>query len=84
MSQRDQERAAERIEAAEPIKIIVTAPECDVVEVTALIMRELPTFSHRPEWLGWGWSFAIPNGRRYFLAAIKGGVSARPVKARKP
>ena len=62
------------------MKIIITADPEDIPAVAALILEKRHLFERHPSRPGWGWSFNIPNGKSFFLAEIKGGISARPSK----
>lgn len=62
------------------MKIIINAEPDDMPAVVQLIMDKKPMFDRSDDRLGWGWMFAVPGGKRFFLRRIKGGISANPAK----
>jgi len=62
------------------MRLILTCEPDEAEALLKLVMDIRPTFARHPERIGWGWHFRIPNGRTFFIRAIKGGLSASPTK----
>lgn len=64
------------------MRLIITADAEDATAVLAMMLDKTPLFEGR-ERLGWGWVFRA-NGKEFFVAQIKGGLSARPANRKAP
>ena len=66
------------------MKLIINADPEEMEYVLRMIMDARPMFDRGPPRPGWGWSFGDPGKRRFFIAEIKGGFSAKPAPVRSP
>lgn len=64
------------------MRYIINAEIDDAPAVLAMMQEQAHNFDRRSERLGWGWTWSIPNGKRFFVRQIKGGLSASPAKPR--
>lgn len=64
------------------MRIIMTCEPEEAEALAKLIVGEISTFERNGRGLGWGWHYALPNGRTFFLRQIKNGISATPCKGR--
>lgn len=60
------------------MKIIINAEPEEMEYVMSLVTESFKTFARHPERIGWGWTFAKPGGRAFFVRRTKGGFSASP------